>query len=182
MNHPYDEKYYNKYGHDGTPYKDQDGVIETLVTLSDELCKHFMFYTHIDIGCAFGYMVHQMQYNGVRSSGCDISEYAIENGITNNLFQWDISKKPLFQVYDLVTCVEVIEHIDPAWEENAIYNICSAARRWLYFSSEYNLLEPTHVNCKYRHEWIGLIEAEGFRPVKFSYPYIPWGVMFERVK
>lgn len=186
MDHPYTKEYYDRYGFekDGT-YDTTPEIRQTLEDLADRLCgSPYMFYTHLDIGCAFGYLVEQMQYNGVRSQGVDISEYAISQAnprVQGVLSVMDITKKPIYGSYDLVTCIEVIEHIDPSLEERAIYNMCLPARKYLYFSSDYNLLEPTHVNVKYRHEWIGIIEKQGFRTVRFENPVpLYHGILFER--
>ena len=175
----YGKEYYENYGYTNESYIRTPAIRQTLEDLADALCNSFMFYTHMDIGCAFGYLVQQMRYNGVRSNGCDISEYAINGGVDGN-FVWDISQKRLFGEYDIVTCVEVVEHIPPEFEEQALDNICYAAGKYLYFSSDDNPNEPTHVNIKPRYKWVALLEQRGFEPIRFDFPYIPWGLMMRR--
>jgi hypothetical protein len=68
--------------------------------------------------------------------------------------------------YDLIVCIEVLEHLPPEATEPAILNICSACDRVLFSSSPDDFDEPTHFNVRPTEEWMALFEAQGFRAAR----------------
>lgn len=68
------------------------------------------------------------------------------------------------RVFDLVTCFEVIEHIDEAFERTVLANVVRHVGRWLCFSAA-KPGQPgrNHVNLKPLPYWIERLEAKGLR-------------------
>jgi len=90
--------------------------------------------------------------------------------------------EPLARRYDLVTCVEVLEHVPPAECETAIDNLCAATDRILFSSSPFDYGEPTHVNVKQPDQWAELFARRGFfRNLDADVSFLTdWAVVFER--
>jgi hypothetical protein len=57
---------------------------------------------------------------------------------------------------DLVTCIEVAEHIEPARSKELVNKLCDLAAHYIYFTAA----QPGqpghgHINCRPHHHWIG---------------------------
>ena len=144
------------------------------------IVKTYKPKTVLDVGCAFGLLVEALCDSGVDAYGVDVSPYAISNArsdMADRLSVHDIMQP--FPIrgpgprYDLVACIEVIEHLPPEQTEGAIANLCAAADRLLFSSSPDDFDEPTHFNVRPTEEWKALVAAQGFVPAKVSdAPYI----------
>jgi SAM-dependent methyltransferase len=179
----YNEEYFEKYGHDRKHYCGNVSIRLTLKGLSAFLVKNLpnlRGQRHLDVGCAFGFLVQYMREKGVYSYGLDVSEYAIRNAVPEaRRYVWvqDITQRPIDDKYDLITCVEVIEHI-PCQNELMVLTELVRKSKYFYLSSEYNLDEPTHVNCKPLSYWISVMWELGYVPKTEVYAGIPWGRIY----
>ena len=83
--------------------------------------------------------------------------------------------------FDLVTCVEVIEHIDPEPATLALANLCRWGDRVLFSSSSTDYGEPTHVNVKRGEVWVAEFASHGMlRNFDIDVSFLtPWAVLFE---
>lgn len=186
MKHLYNEEYYAAYGHDDTPYENNPNIKGTMQEVAYFLTQGLEFNSHLDVGCAMGYLVEAMGDYGIENTrGLDFSEYAIAHAppsVAGMLRVHDITR-PVGYTYDLVTCIEVVEHIDAIHEQRVLQNLCNASNKYIYFSSENNSDEPTHVNVKPMGHWIGMFERFGFRYKKIEgyINPIPWGFVVERI-
>lgn len=184
MSDIYNEEYYNNYGTETTSYLEDERIGNTLEELVDFTCANLQFQTHLDIGCAMGFTVRAMTRRGKDSRGVDISEYAIAHAlpeVKDLLRVHDIRRSVGLYKYDLVTCIEVVEHIDKQYTERVIQNICNASSRYIFFSSKFDLKEKTHVNVRPTGHWFGLFEQRGFKYIPMIYDPIHWGFFIERV-
>lgn len=184
MNNIYNKSYYDSYGFEHNNYIENAAIIATLNELADCLCSSVDFNTHLDIGCAMGYLVRAMTERNKLSRGIDFSEYAIQHAdpsIKDLLRLHDIILPIGEYSYDLVTCVEVLEHLKPSQTERAIYNICNIASKYIFCSSNYDTDEATHINIRPKGHWIGLFEQQGFAYVNVTCEVIPWGFVMERI-
>ena len=77
-----------------------------------DIKEYFEFDTCVDYGCAKGFLVNALRIIGCDAYGEDISEYAVENCHPNVR---DYVSLPNDNVYDLLICKDVLEHIP---EEN----------------------------------------------------------------
>jgi hypothetical protein len=178
----YNKDYYDSYGHDGRHYLQSAQIRLTTHGLTEFLCRTLSFKRHLDVGCAFGLLVDMMRRKGKQSFGIDISEYAINNALPASkryVWQQDIVENPISEKYDLITCVEVIEHI-PAEYESDFLDAITRPTKHVFFSSENNTLEPTHVNCNDTSYWVHKFMQRGFVPMRARYPGIPWGRLFRK--
>jgi len=135
--------------------------------IADTLIRSFRPARAFDAGCALGFLVEAFWDRGVECWGRDISEYGISQ------VRADI--RPFCSVgsiadridgrYDLVTCIEVVEHMPEAEAKRAIAAIANATDRVLFSSSPEDLTEPTHVTVRPPIFWIRLFGEQGFSPV-----------------
>src|SRR5262249_20399089 len=64
--------------------------------------------------------------------------------------------------YDLIVCIEVLEHLDEDEGRHAIAAICRSTRDVLFSSTPDDVTEPTHVNVRPRSWWIERFAEHGF--------------------
>ena len=84
--------------------------------------------------------------------------------------------------YDLIVCIEVVEHMPAQEAEAAIANFCRHAGDVLFSSSPLDYGETTHVNVRPPEYWAEQFARQGFiRDVDFDASFItPWAVRFRR--
>lgn len=173
------------YSHDcGIPYERNDHWLNFFGTVADSIVKKLQPTSALDAGCAMGFLVEALRDREVEAYGVDVSEYAISQ-VHPSVRQhcWAASlTEPLPRSYDLITCVEVIEHIDPADAEKVIANLCNATDRLLLSSSPFDYAEPTHVNVQPPEVWSSMLAREGFlRDVNHDATYLtPWAALYRR--
>ena len=134
------------------------------VTFADGLIRDFHPTAVLDAGCAMGFLVEQLRKKGVDAKGFDVSEYAIS--------QVDESAAPYCKLgsltdpvegrYDLITCIEVLEHLPPEQADTAIANLCSATDLVVMSSTPGDYGEPTHLNVMQPEDWATKFAQNGF--------------------
>jgi 2-polyprenyl-3-methyl-5-hydroxy-6-metoxy-1,4-benzoquinol methylase len=125
-------------------------------TIADRIVADIRPRRVLDVGCAKGFLVEALRDRGVEAFGIDVSRYAIgevRDDITPFCRIASVLD-PIDDDYDLITCIEVLEHLDEADGRRAIANICSATRDILFSSTPDDLDEPTHVSVRPRSWWI----------------------------
>lgn len=103
--------------------------------LSKKICQNLSFSSLIDVGCGPGVFMDIMQkrFKNLRLAGTDISTTAIELARKKfpdaDFFETDISKNTIQGSWDLVTMIDVAEHIEN--DENAFVNIRQFCKKYL---------------------------------------------------
>jgi Methyltransferase domain len=122
-----------------------------------------------------GMLVEALIDRGIEAWGVDISEYGIScvrRDIAPYCSQASL-EDPLPDKYDLITCIEVLEHMTPEGCARAIDNLTSAAPAILFSSSPLDLTESTHHNVQPVWLWLKQFAARGFYPdVSYNASYI----------
>ena len=131
-----------------------------------------------------GFFVEQLSIRGVDAYGFDISEYAISKvpePVTDRCRVASLVE-PIDGSYDLVSCIEVLEHMSPDEARKAIANLCAVADRVLFSSSPLDYAESTHVNVRPPEAWAADFAAHGFfRNLDYDATNLtPWAVLYER--
>ncbi len=138
----------------------------------------------LDAGCAMGFLVEQFWDRGVHCDGIDVSEYAISRvrpdirpfckvgSLTN----------PIPGKYDLITCIEVLEHLPSEIIHTAVANLCAATSAILFSSTPDEYDEPTHYNVRPPIYWLQLFADFGFWPdARFDAGYItPYAMLLRK--
>jgi SAM-dependent methyltransferase len=180
-------RYY--YEHDcGIPYERSPEWLAYFDQLADDVVSGLAPARVLDAGCALGLLVEKLRARGVEAWGVDISEYAIgevdasvrEHCAVGSLT--DPLPVGFPDRYDLVTCIEVVEHMPPPEGEAAIARLAAVADRVLFSSSPADYAEATHVNVQPPEHWSALFARHGlFRNVDFNGGYpTRWSVLYER--
>jgi len=140
--------------------------------------------TVLDAGCAKGLLVHAFIDRGVDAHGIDISDHAI--GAASPAVEGRVAvgslTDPIEGRYDLITCIEVLEHMSPDDEARAIDNLTAATDRIIFSSTPGHFDDPTHINVRQPADWaVRFAERGFFRRFDVDLRFLsPWAVAFER--
>jgi 2-polyprenyl-3-methyl-5-hydroxy-6-metoxy-1,4-benzoquinol methylase len=158
----YDETYYQN--NCGTPYERNEHWLTFFGKVADGIVRDLRPTSVFDAGCAMGFLVEALLERGVEAWGADISEYAISKVDESVRDRCSIASltEPLPGHYDLVTCIEVLEHIPPEDTDTVIANLCAAGDRILLSSTPGDYGEPTHLNVRPPESWAAAFAREGF--------------------
>lgn len=173
------------YAHDcGIPYERSEHWLNFFGGIAGHIVDDLKPATVLDAGCAIGLLVEQLRNRGIDAAGVDISEYAISQmpeEVREHCWVASLTE-PIGRRFDLVTCVEVIEHLPAADARTAIANLCSAADRVLFSSSPFDYGEPTHFNVQPPEYWSSIMAANGFvREFDYDASYLtPWAALYVR--
>lgn len=178
----YGEYYYR---HDcGQPYERNEYWLDYFGKVADRIVRDLHPATVLDAGCAMGFLVEGLRTRGVEAYGIDVSEYAISKVHSSIAEYCQVGSltAPLPQRYDLITCVEVVEHIPREDAETVIGTLCAATDRLLLSTSPDDYAEATHLNVQPPEYWSTLLAREGFFRVPsqdFSF-LTPWAALYTR--
>lgn len=161
----YGPEYYA--GHLGLPYdRREPHWLQFFGKVAEEIIRELRPSRVLDLGCAKGFLVEALRDRGVEAWGADISEYAISE------VRFDVRSfcsvrsvtEPIPDRYDLVTCIEVLEHLSEEEGRTAIQNMTAAADAVLFSSTPADTREPTHVNVRPVLHWLKLFRDCSFAP------------------
>ncbi|TAK68415.1 MAG: methyltransferase domain-containing protein [Actinomycetota bacterium] len=154
-----------------------DAVAERIVTT-------FRPATVLDAGCAKGILVGSLVGLGVDASGVDVSDYAIADGDPRAAGRLRVGSlvEPIEGRFDLITCIEVIEHMAQADAELALDNICAATDVLLLSTTPFDLNDTTHVNVRMPAHWASMLADRGFyRRFDLDLSWLtPWAAAYQR--
>ncbi len=140
--------------------------------------------TLMDAGCAKGFLVEQLCRRGVQAWGVDISEHAINQAHEDVKARCKVGSitEPFERHYDLITCIEVVEHMPQDEAVRAIANLCNHSDDILFSSSPNDFTEATHINVQPAEYWAEAFARQGFlRDLTFDASFItPWAMRFQK--
>lgn len=158
------------------------------------LARHFAHHivtdlapaSSLDAGCAIGLLVEALREQGVDAYGIDVSEYAIasvDERVKDHCRQGSLTE-PLGRRYDVITCIEVMEHLPPEAAEVAIANLCASTDQIIFSSVPDGYAEPSHINLRPPEEWSVSFARHGFvRDVTYDARWLsPWAVLYRRTE
>lgn len=153
--------------------------------------KHFIDAIHwkeffkcksaFEFGCGRGPRVYAMNNIGMDASGCDISEYAINNALDKKIFLGDVTDDsdgvhpgdapwmPYFS--DLIIAYDLFEHIPYEKLNDAIENISLLSEKYILVSVPFKgtpncEADPTHIIKENRDWWVSKFTDEGLKEVE----------------
>lgn len=161
----YGREYY-AHGCGPVPYERSEHWLFFFARAAEELIRGLNPKRVLDAGCAMGFLVEAFWDRGVFCEGIDISEYAISQ-VRRDMAPYCKVRSITEQIterYDLITCIEVLEHLPAEQAKAAVENLCFASDTILFSSTPNDLSEPTHVNVQPTMYWLELFEQFGFLP------------------
>ena len=166
----YDEEYFEHHCSRGEapPYRKGESHWEQFFGgVADNLVRSLAPETAFDAGCAIGFMVEALWDRGVETHGRDISSFAIDEVRPDVRPYCAVGSvtEPIEGVYDLVLCIEVLEHVPEDDGIVAIKHLTAATSQILFSSTPSDFEEPTHVNVRPPIYWIRHFASHGFAPV-----------------
>jgi SAM-dependent methyltransferase len=152
--------------------------------IADAIVRELQPASVLDVGCAIGLLVEALRARGVEAYGVDVSEYAISqvHPSIRDFCTLHAATEPFGRRYDLIVCIEVLEHLPPEQAQAAIANFCRHADRVIFSSSPFDYVELTHFNVQPPHYWARLFAQQDFyRDVDLDVGFLtPWAVCFRR--
>lgn len=155
--------------------------------------------THLDLGGGNSPLTKILQDNGIEAVLCEQNQYSIDLQIKNGVERW--SKEDFtgfavifFQKYDLITSIEVFEHIEDARLLPFIVKLPTYCEYFLFSSTPHKDTPEFdeqwgHVNIKPTEEWIRIFTESGFKLMKEETEYLQkncipttWTLMFKSLK
>jgi SAM-dependent methyltransferase len=163
----------------GLPYRrEQPYWLEFFGRIADRIVEDFAPATVLDAGCAMGFLVESLRDRGVDAYGFDISGYALSR-VREDIarFTWQASVvDPLDRDYDLIVCIEVLEHLVSDQLDKAIDNLCGHTQEILFSSTSDDYREATHFNVHPTSYWVAAFARRGFFPdIGYDASFVtPW--------
>ena len=180
----YGAEYYHSHCGDVPYAQDFPQWLEFYGKIADEIVRSFTPTRVYDAGCAIGFLVAALWDRNVEAHGRDISAYAISQVRADVREYCDVGSiaDPVTGTFDLVLCIEVLEHMPEQEAIAAIRTMCATAPRVLFSSTPSDLDEPTHVNVRPTLYWLRQFAAVGFAPaVSYDASYVcPHAMLLER--
>jgi O-antigen biosynthesis protein len=161
----YDEAYYRS-GCGPVPYERTDFWLRFFAGIAEEIARSLKPRTVFDAGCAKGFLVEALWGRGIEACGVDISSYAIST-VRKDMQPFcrvGSLTDPIGGPFDLITCIEVLEHMPADEARIAIRNMTSATDAILFSSNPNDFDEPTHVNVRPVISWLRLFAEFNFQP------------------
>ena len=187
MGDHYDNFYYNHYGPAHQRYdRDQPVWGELFRSIADRIAREIAPATVLDAGCAKGFLVEALRDRGIEAFGIDVSEHAIasvRDDIRPHCWAGSLSD-PLPQKYDLITCIEVLEHIPVESIDAVVANLCEHTDDVLMSSTPDEYADPTHLNVRPAEYWVEIFGRHGFHhDLLYDPSFIqPWAMRLRRMR
>jgi len=142
--------------------------------------------TALDAGCAIGLLVESLRQHKIEAWGVDVSEYAIQNvhpSVRPYCWLGNVID-PFPRNYDLIICIEVLEHLAPQQAELAVRNMCLHSDDILFSSTPFDYKEATHINVQPPEYWAGLFaKFDFYHDLDFDAAFItPWAMRFRKLR
>lgn len=180
----YGASYFRNYWGGGGPYERNERWLKFFGDVADGIVRDFHPTSVLDAGCAKGLLVEAMRKRGVEAWGIDVSEFAISEVHESIREYCSVASltEPLPRRYDLITCIEVIEHIPAAEADKAIASLCQATDRLVLSTTPGDYGEPTHLNVQPPEAWSAALAEQGFlRNLERDLSYLsPWTALYTR--
>jgi SAM-dependent methyltransferase len=121
----------------------------------------------LDLGCGRGCYLYFWKWFIKIYKGIELSEWAIKNAFCDNIEQGQIESLIFKDNYDLVTCIDVLEHLNDDQLNKALENMSIYGKKFLFsipFEGDPNLTaDNTHKQFHDKEWWIKKIESYGIK-------------------
>lgn len=130
----------------------------------------------LDLGCGRGPYLSFWEWFVDRCYGMELSAFAINNKLCkSHIFHDSVTNKTFYPDADLITAIDVLEHLTDEQLDEAMKNIVKNGHKFLFsvpVIGDPNLeLDKTHKQYRTRANWIKLWESYG---IKITIPPENW--------
>lgn len=177
----YNADYYLNYK--PKPYINLDFWRAYFAEIAGHIVRTLDVKTVLDVGCALGILVDELRSRDIDARGIDISPWAIANSVAPDFCTVGSILDAPKQRYDMVICIEVVEHLPPEQAEQAIDTLCSYAPMVLFSSTPIDEeQDPTHLNVQMPVYWNAFFVKNGYRrnPMREPFHLLPWGQLWRK--
>jgi SAM-dependent methyltransferase len=136
----------------------------TFDRIADAIVARLAPQTVLDAGCGIGLLVRSLRGRGVEAWGIDVSDYAISQ-VPDEVRAYCSSASitdELDRDFDLIACIEVVEHLPAHLGREAIENLARHTDSILFSSTPDDFDEPTHLNVQPTAHWVEEFGRLGF--------------------
>ena len=161
LSHILNQKVYNnEFFDDANQMK-----VKTAKQVAAIINSFFDYNTIFDIGCGMGLYINEFRKIGKMVLGCDYSDSAIKMASKDFLvFKADVTKPILVnQIFDLVMCFEVAEHIHTRYSSQLVSNCTAFGNTVIFTAAPVGQGGVGHINEQPYEFWIDLFEKHNFR-------------------
>ena len=160
----YGDAYYASYA-GSWGYSRGNTIFKTFFeNIADAIVQNTSPANFLDAGCAIGFLVEALRDRGVDAHGFDISAFAIRS-IPEALRPFIHEGSLLDEIegtFDMISCIEVLEHLEEEFAQPAIENLCRHTDAVLFSSSPDDFDDPTHLNVRDGDYWALIFASQGF--------------------
>jgi SAM-dependent methyltransferase len=135
--------------------------------LAKALVDAIAFTTHLDVGCGQGLLIEPLQRAHAKNvRGIEYSRESqpfVPSLLRNRIIYGSLLDMPSPGSFDLVSCVEVLEHLPRNRADDAVRFLASSATKWLYVAAAIpNQPGVGHINCQPTTYWLRKFAAAGW--------------------
>ena len=159
----------DKFGIDKDEFYFKDRIIDLKHPIMvKQWFDYFKPESVLDLGCGRGPYLYFWNWFVNDSKGVELSEYAAQNAfIPDRIAVGDVTDEGVYKDTDLITAVDVLEHLDNEQLDKALKNIVKYGKRFLFsvpVIGDQNLEnDKTHKQFKTRGDWIKTWESYGIK-------------------
>lgn len=178
----FDEAYYAN--NLGMAYDRSKPWLDLFASFAQRIVTEIRPAKTLDVGCAWGLLVEALRDRGVEAYGYDISEFAIGqvSGSAAGHCKVQSATEPIEGRYDLITSIEMVEHMDAQQGRLALANMAAATDKILLSTTPFDYDESTHFNVQPPEYWVQIMADLGFyRDLDYDASYLTnWASLFVR--
>lgn len=145
-------------------FRRRDRYRDDYLALGGFLAEDLEFASVLDVGCANGFLMEGLAGGGRRIAGIELSPEVHEvlpEELRERVEIGDFSAAR--GSWELVCCVEVAEHIEPARSEELVEKLVDLAEQWIYFTAAPpGQTGRGHINCRPHAEWLAWFSEAGW--------------------
>lgn len=150
-------------------FRKREALRQDYDLLADALLDLLGFDSVLDVGCANAFLLERFAAAGKEVAGIEASpavREVLSPALADAVVVGDFTLARAYRErpWDLVSCVEVAEHVEPRRSRELVAVLAGAARRWIYFTAAPpGQSGRGHINCRAHEEWLGWFGEEGWR-------------------
>lgn len=164
----------------------EEGWASMADSVADRIMSDIRPTTILHLNCGEGSLVGALRRRGAEAFGVDASEAAVKAMHEDvRPFCWvSPLTESLPQEYDLIVCVEVLQHLSPDEARRMLANVCQHTNDVLFSARPLYCADASHFNIQPLEHWATLFVHHGlFHDVDFDASFVtPWAARFRRTE